>query len=361
MARRTTRLPDDVRDLLRRGYGLFTNAEARAAGITHSRLHRLTQAELLTHLAHGCYVETSRFESLDEWNQFGEKARAFAVSCGPATYLVGWSAVVNWGLPTFGQPPKLPDVIRENARGLGPSATTHGRILVGRLPAEHRISAGRLRSMSQAWTAVDLARRAPVHHALIVAHRVASSGHDLRAAARHLTRWPGAHRARWIAEHADPNAESPLETLGRFTCLEFNLPMPVSNAWVGRDKPERRVDGLWPYHRAVSEADGALKYNDRADAKQIVRAQSEREFWLRRLGLDFVRYGAPDVYGDRAGFAAKIAALHRDNPPGDPIRWWKHVPGQRPVEPQPEDWPSPYPLGLILPAGWERGLDDATQ
>jgi len=85
MARRTTRLPDDVRDLLRRGYGLFTNAEARATGITHSRLHRLTQAELLTHLAHGCYVETSRFESLDEWNQFGEKARAFAVSCGPAT------------------------------------------------------------------------------------------------------------------------------------------------------------------------------------------------------------------------------------------------------------------------------------
>jgi hypothetical protein len=345
-------------ELLGQGYGLLTTAVARQAGVQIGRLRRLAGSGLLTQLAHGCYADTSRFTALDEWGRHKQKARAFAISCGSDAHLIGWSSTVNWRLPTVGAPPSLPTVARPVAPGLGPSTTTYGRILVARLPPEHRYGPHRYGLMSQAWTAVDLARRAPLHHALVVADRVARHGHDLASAARCMAGWPGAHRSRWIAEHADPNAESPLETLGRFTCIEFDLPLPVSNAWVGRDGPERRVDGLWPYHRAVSEADGAIKYNDRSDAAQVVRAQNEREFWLRRLGLDFVRYSAPDVNADRTALAGKFAALLRDNPISEPIRWWKDVPGHGPVEPKPEDWPSPHPLGLVLPAGWRHGLDN---
>jgi hypothetical protein len=358
MGKRPTQLPRDVVDLLARSYGLITTAEARQAGVHVGRLRRLVDAGLLTQFAHGCYVDATRIKRLDDWALHREKARAFAISCGSDAYLVGWSSAVCWRLPTVGLPPALPTVVRPSAPGRGPSRTAYGRILVAELPPEHLYGSNRYGLMSQSWTAVDLARRAPLHHALVVADHVARNGGDLSAVAGCMAGWPAAHRSRWVAEHADPNSESPLETLGRFTCIEFDLPMPVSNAWVGRDGPERRVDGLWPYHRAASEADGAIKYNNRSDAAQIVRAQNEREFWLRRLGLDFVRYSAPDVYGDRTALAGRFSALLRDNPAGEPIRWWKDVPGVGPVEPKDEDWPSPEPLRLVLPAGWRHGLED---
>jgi hypothetical protein len=115
------------------------------------------------------------------------------------------------------------------------------------------------------------------------------------------------------------------------------------------------VAQLPPDHRYESDRYG-VKYHYRSDAAEIVQAQNEPGFWLRRLGLDFARYSAPDVYGDRTALAGRFPALLRDIPPGEPIRWWKDVPGVGPVEPKREDWPSPHPLGLVLPAGWRRGV-----
>jgi hypothetical protein len=152
----------------------------------------------------------------------------------------------------------------------------------------------------------------------------------------------------------NPAAESALETLGRFTCMEFDLPMPVCNAWVGSSGPVYRVDGLWPFHWSAYEADGALKYDNRPDASSIVAAQSEREFYLRRLGLDVARYGWDLGFRRRAALAERFSALLRDNPArAEPIRWWKHVSGVGPVKPEPADWPSPHPVSVVLPAGWD--------
>lgn len=168
-----------------------------------------------------------------------------------------------------------------------------------------------------------------------------------------MRRWARVSRARWVADQADPCAETPIETMGRFTCIEFNLPMPVSNLWVGPDGPRYRADGLWPFHWAAFEGDGAVKYDNRPDASAIVAAQAEREWVLRRAGLDFARYGWDLATQRRAELAGRFTALLRDNPPRDrPIRWWKHMPGKGPVEPGPADWPSPGPSSIVLPAGW---------
>ncbi|PSL04684.1 hypothetical protein CLV30_105150 [Haloactinopolyspora alba] len=209
--------------------------------------------------------------------------------------------------------------------------------------------------MSREWAVAEVARTGPIPHALVVADAAASTGADLHEGAAHMSGWVGVHRARWVAAHADPLAESPIETLGRFTCIEFDLPMPVSNAWVGAERPEFRVDGLWPHHGVASEADGAIKYDNRPDASQIVARQSEREWRLRRLGLDLARYDWDLASRDRAELARRFTALLRDNPPRhEPIRWWKHDPDTGPVEPQPHDWPSPRPASIVLPAGWDR-------
>jgi hypothetical protein len=359
MGRRATELPLAIADLLQRGGGLVTSAAARAAGVDPRRLQRLARAGRLTPLARGCYAATARVEGLNAWGLFRERARAFALTCGSDAFLVGCGAVANWRLWTLGRPPDLPTVVRPKAPGRGPSSTCWGRIHVAELAAVHQVRLGGWGLMSKAWTAVDLARTAPLPHALVVADSAARSGADLAAVMPCFQRWNGVARARFVVRHAEPNSESPLETLGRFTCMEFNLPMPVANAWVGADGPERRLDGLWPFHRAAYEADGAVKYNNRADAAQIVRAQNDREFRLRRLGLDFVRFGAVDVYPDRRPLADRFRALLFDNPPqAEPVRWWKNGPGGQPVEPAPEDWPSPFPQGLVLPAGWAEDLTD---
>ena len=357
MARPLTTLPPDVAELLERGSGFLTTAAARNAGIDVGRLPRLTHAGVLTQLAHGCYVSSARIEGCSEWELHRTRAQAYLLSCGPDTYLAGWSAVAGWRLRTLGPPPEIPIVVRPATGRSGSTSTPYALIRRADVPAHHLIRDGAWGSVSRSWAAMDIARTAKVPSALVVADSALREGADFDSALRHMQGWDGSARARWVAMHADANAESSLETLGRFACMEFDLPLPVANAWVGGNRPVRRVDGLWPYHWAAYEADGAVKYNNRADAAVIVRAQNDREFELRRHGLDFARYCWDEAYPSRAVVARKFRALLADNPPRDePIRWWKDVPGRGPVEPSPEDWPSPHPLGLVLPAGWNRSL-----
>jgi hypothetical protein len=358
MGRRISELPHDILDLLHRGEeGVIDSRSAVAAGVSRSRLHRLVEAGLLTSLGSSCFADAARIKQLTPWELHGEKARAFALSRADS-YLTGWSAAVRWGLRTAGSPPRLPTLVRPLEVGRGSTMTPNGRILVARVPNEHLLVNERLGMVSTAWATVDLARTAPVHHALIAADSAARKGADLNSALSFMGRgWAGIERARWVVRQADPNSESAIETLGRFTPIQFNLPVPVANAWVGDHRPRKRVDGLWPFHRVAGEADGAVKYNDRPDAARIMQRQSDRDFYLRRLGLDVVHYGWDEAYHRRRELAGRFDAVLRDNPAGEPIRWWKHVPGVGAVEPEPEDWPSPYPLDLVLPAGWGDELD----
>jgi hypothetical protein len=350
----TRRIPADVMELLGRHGGLVHVATARTAGVDPSRLRRLAIAGRLTRIAEGVYADASMLVSLGDWQLHRLKARGYLFSCAADACLTGWSAAVTWDFPTVGVPPDVPVVVRPKAESRGPTTTTFGRVLVAAVPDSHRVQSSSIRIVSRAWTVADLARTAPVPHALVVADAAVRQGVDLDSVLQHMARWKGIHRARWVTRHANPAAESALETLGRFTCMEFDLPMPVCNAWVGSSGPVYRVDGLWPFHWSAYEADGALKYDNRPDASSIVAAQSEREFYLRRLGLDVARYGWDLGFRRRATLAERFSALLRDNPArAEPIRWWKHVPGVGPVKPEPADWPSPQPVPFVLPAGWD--------
>jgi len=342
-------LPDDVLALLAAGRGMFTSGAASAAGIRSGRLRRLVEAGLLARVAYGHYVSAASHETSDAWDRHILEARALSAAWQD-TYVTGLSAAALWRLPTIGKPPRRPAVVRPKVAGRGATVTPHGRILVAELPHPHRWRIGPTRVVSRSWAAVDTARSAPLRHGLVIADAAVRAGADLGEVVGFMRGWRGIVRARWVAEHADPCAESPIESLGRFTCLEFRLPLPVSNAWVGRDGPTFRVDGLWPYHWSASEGDGAVKYDNRPDAAKIVAAQSDREWYLRRLGLDIVRYDWDLAWRRRRELAGRYAALLRENPVRrEPIRWWKDVPGVGPVDPEPSDWPSPFPLGISLP------------
>ncbi|NED94322.1 type IV toxin-antitoxin system AbiEi family antitoxin domain-containing protein [Phytoactinopolyspora alkaliphila] len=354
MTSRLLRIPSDIAELLHRGDGIVDVDSALAAGVSLDRLVRLVKAGHLTRVADGVYTSTELLWKSSDWRRHGIKARAFVRSCGVPAYLTGWSAAAVWDLPTLGSPPRKPAAVRPKNTGRGAIVSTHGTLHAVHLPPDHQWRKEQTTLVSPEWAAATIALNAPVADALVVADAVVRDGRDLQDAIRHMPRWPGVTRARWVAAHADPLAESPLETLGRFCCIVADLPMPVSNAWVGVDGPTYRLDGLWPFHWAGFEADGALKYDNRPDASYVVAHQNEREWVLRRLGLDLARYTWDLAYRQRAELATRFGDLLRDNAVrAEPVRWWKHVPGHGPVEPSAEDWPSPHPVSMALPAGWQ--------
>lgn len=354
-------LPADVHDLLKRGNGVINVATAMGVGITADRLQRLARRGLLVRLGRGSYASSEEFESASDWRQYELRSRAFVLSCRAFHFMAEWSAVVLWGLPTVGEPPDLPVVITPPKASRGGGDTTNmARIRSANLPREHMRTFGHpdgpeYPAMSAAWTVADLARTAPVHHALVVADAALRAGEPLADVVPLFRGWAGGDRMRFVIAHADARSESPIESLGRFVCLRFKLPMPVANAWVGRRGPERRLDGLWPWHHAGWEADGAVKYDNRPDASKIVADQVAREWRIRKLGIDLARFGFREAYYEQRDLAARLRELLADNPPREnPVRWWKHDPELGPVKPSPEDLPSPHPTSIILPVGWSR-------
>lgn len=254
----------------------------------------------------------------------------------------------------IGRPPTAPQAVRPTHLGHHRPSTPFGNVLIADVPEYHLTQLNGVGVVSPGWAVADLARKRPIPDALVAADAAARLGVDLKSPVDHMRGWVGVERARWVAEHAHPLAETPIETLGRFTVIELGMPMPVLNAWVGDGRPEFRLDGLWPFHWAGYEADGGLKYDNRPDASRIVKKQVEREWRLRRMGLDLARFDWRLAFSRRKELGDRFSRLLADNPVrAEPIRWWKDVPGRGPVEPAPEDWPSPAPTSIVLPAGWD--------
>ncbi|TAK70230.1 MAG: DUF559 domain-containing protein [Actinomycetota bacterium] len=110
---------------------------------------------------------------------------------------------------------------------------------------------------------------------------------ELAAIIATMARLPGIRAVRRAAEDVDPKAETPLESLSRGRFLAAGLPRPVAQLAVhGDDGRTYRSDLGWPQYRVLGEADGALKYVDRAD---LLR-EKEREDSLRRAGWIVVRW-----------------------------------------------------------------------
>jgi hypothetical protein len=95
---------------------------------------------------------------------------------------------------------------------------------------------------------VDLARQCDRRTGLMLADAAAVRGRSragLTQALLDMAAWPRIGRAHWAVQNADPDVESPLESLGRFAFLRAGLPTCVSNVWVGDDYPRYRLDHYW--------------------------------------------------------------------------------------------------------------------
>jgi hypothetical protein len=319
-------LPAEITKLMQRR-DVFTIAEAESVGVSATRVQRLAKAKLLTSLGRGVYTSKDRLDEADEWEEHAIRARGFAAACSTPVFVSGASAVAVRRLRHLGSPSELPEVIAPRSTRGGSTKTRYGLIRRAHLPAAHQKDYAGCPVVSKTWAAVDYARSATFAEALVVADAVLEDGATkvgMQRARNAMARWPGIEKVRPVIEHADGRSESVLETLGRVACIEGGLPVPISNAWVGRSRPEFRVDHLWRWHWVAAEADGALKYRDQDDPAAVVAREKERQWILeRKLGLTVIRYGWDLAYGDRKQLAERFRAVLADNPPRpQSVPWW---------------------------------------
>lgn len=284
-------------------------------GIPVAAAQRLKRAGHLHRLTGSCFATTRVWEAANPWDRFRLQTQAVGRSAPPSLYLGGWAAAVVHGLPVLGSPPPVPVGIIPGDPHRSPQRTPYFRYRHGWLPEHRQLERDGIRVIDEAYAAVDVARHHGRAAGLVVADQVLTRGgdaEDLGAVCENLRHYPGVKDGRWCADHASERSESPVETLGRWAFLQAGRPAPLANVWLWSGRTRYRGDLFLPDLGVVLEADGAVKYNNRADADRVIKEQIAREEQLRFWGLVVVRYTfaeawfTPDVLVRRADRAALL-------------------------------------------------------
>ena len=107
-----------------------------------------------------------------------------------------------------------------------------------------------------------------------------------------------------MVDFADGLAESVLESCARVFFHEQALPAPAlqRNIIGPAGYFVARADFCWTKYWTIAEADGLLKYNDRADAI----AELKRDRLLREAGYDVAHFTWHELFSDPARVADRI-------------------------------------------------------
>jgi hypothetical protein len=354
-------LPNHVIDLLIEHCGTLTTAQLAAAGFDRYRIRRWVQRGLLIAVADGMFAAAALRSLLDDWTWFALRSRAFLLASSPDACAGSWSAVALHDLPVIGPPPHLPCIIRTGRPPRGSEHTGNGWTRFATVPEELLDIVSGLSVLSPAGCVVDVGRRTAHLPALVVADAVALREGSTRSMAMDLDRlrnWPRTRRSRWAVIHADPDCESPLETIGRFAIIKGGLTVPRSNVWLGIDVPRYRIDHYWDDIRHGVEGDGIGKYELRRprDPREALVYEKDRENEIRSWGVTLDRYLWSRTLRDPRSLSDRCEqAMRRPPLPAMPeLRTWNSDEGFR-------------LLGVTPPrlrprsAGWETRVVEALE
>lgn len=297
--------------LLRRQHGLITHAQLVAVVSHPSDVRRLVRSGRLVPLRRGVLVDSEVWEAAEPYRarpMLRIRAATLSLQCTKYAFSHDSSAIVQeMGAP---QPDiALIHVTRRKVHGDAERAgIKHHR--APHLDSEVREVDG-LRVLDPPRTALDLAREHGRAHGLAAcdaALRCGTSRQELQAAFARMHCWPGSTVMRWCVEHADPGAESYLESLGRELVLELGVGTPQTQ--FGLTDGHREVWCDIRVSRHVFEVDGLLKYPDDPDeARRVLRREKERQDFIGGFKLGVSRITAYDC---GAGRSVALARLDRE-------------------------------------------------
>jgi hypothetical protein len=265
---------------------VFSRQDALAFGWTDSALRRATRSGRIERVRRG------HFASAGPGDDPIIAAIAAARAC-TGSVVSHRSAALLHGLPMLTPVPFRPDLtVLPKATGDTTGALVHRAAF---LPQDVTVIDG-TPATTVARTVVDLARTmsiqaavAALDHAL---HESLVAPPALADVLERCRRWPGIRRARMILELGDPRAESPLESASRIALARKAVRDPDLQPTIYRGATFiARVDFYWDHAGVVGEADGRMKYTDRADLVE----EKLRQERLEDAGLVVVRWGWDDV------------------------------------------------------------------
>jgi very-short-patch-repair endonuclease len=267
---------------LRQGF-VVTVAQLRAAGVSRAQSRSLVRSQIWSAPRRG----TLAIVPVGGDARVAAALRASAAALTRRDTVISLeSAAVLHGLPTRAVPADCMLTIAPGA----PDRCHSARLYRAGLASTEVTNWYGAALTTVARTVVDLARRD--HGAGLMAADAAlreglTTSTELRSIAVECAGWVGNTAARWVVEHADPLAESPLESLARACLLGGGVPSPQLQAVI-RDAGgwSARVDMLWPEQRVIVEVDGRVKYRD--DGRSLWR-EKRRQERLERLGYRVVR------------------------------------------------------------------------
>lgn len=272
--------------------GVVTTAAALGAGVSPGQVRWAVERGALIRIERGAYVEAGLWRDADDRVRHLLRVRAAQLQA-PDTVAVAESAALTWGFPLPGPPPQVPRLAlpRAGTRAGGRGARAG---VVGRrawLPDDEIAEpVDGIRVTTPARAVFDCARHLDRPWALAVGdaarrYRRVTRGQLVEVAQRHRFA-PGHPAGAWVAGLADPAAETALESLARAVIVLAGHPAARLQVWLSTSRGMVRVDLLAAGGGVVIEADGRVKYTDRA----VLWREKLREDAIRATGREMVRF-----------------------------------------------------------------------
>lgn len=304
-----------------RQQGVFSAAQARAAGLAVGEIQELVRRGRWRRLHHGVYAEAPLVDALAALplERHLLDCAAVQLALRRPFLLSSWSALRFHELATLGDPPCGVHGTDEGQWRTGKGYQISGAVV----PPAHVVEREGWRVTSVARTAVDVARELSFTGGVVAADSALRRGatrEELTRVALDCRHYEGIGRAVRACLFADPGAESVLESVSRVRLVALGLPAPSlqaevydGNGFIGR------TDMWWAALRVAGEVDGRIKYTqpyaDR-DPDEILWREKLRMQRMETAGLEVVRWTnnelrqAPQAIVDRIR-AASARAEHR--------------------------------------------------
>lgn len=298
-------------------HGLITTRQLREARLDPNDVRRLVTAGRLVRLRRGVLVDGDTWDGADPFRaqpmlrvraaQLGLKAEGYVFSHDSSAIPLG-----------MGAPDPRTSLVHVSRRKVHGDADRNGvkhHLAPFRLEDVTEIDG--LRVLGTSRTALDMVRehgRAYGLAACDAALRMGNTRADLLVQLSTMTAWPHSRCMRWCIDHADPLAESYLESLVRDFVLELGIGVPECQFGLSDGHATAFADMV--VHRHFFEADGLLKYplgNPSGKPPDVVRAEEKRRHdFLTGFKLGSTRLTYVDLFTGRRAALARAAREYAD-------------------------------------------------
>lgn len=301
---------------LRSQHGLITFAQLRDVGIDATDVRRLVRRGDLVRLRRGVYVDVETWQGSDPYREQP------MLLMRAAQHTLTSQFVFSHDSAAIVQRMGAPDPRRSLVHITRPKV--HGDAV--RAGVKHHLAPYRegdvvesdgLRVLTVARTALDMAREHGRAHGLAAcdaALRAGTRRHELDEVLARMQSWPHSRCMRWCVEHADPLAESYLESLARDFVLELGIGSPELQVGFSDGHTTAFVDIL--VRRHFFEADGMLKYDagnpSGAPSVEVLAKEKRRHDFLSGFKLGSSRLTHHDLHEGRSAALRRVEREYAD-------------------------------------------------